>query len=227
MSEIASPDSEPERIDLGDDSFVEIRRGWWMGANRWARERAPGLDWAQGEVLRYDRYRAEQRLGTRLDARNDPDMAPLTRWLDARYRVRFDGVTALWYRTGDDFQGLHRDRQLRWLDETLIAIVVIGRPRPFVLRPITQAREPRLSAGHGPQDRVVDLGGGDLIVMGGACQREWLHGIPKVKGHTAARYSLTWRWTSRRGCPDTAPTYFDGRRFSDDHERPGWRARRA
>ena len=47
----------------------------------------------------------------------------------------FTGVAAILYRNGDDFQGLHSDREMRWLDETVIAIVVLGVRRPFVLRP--------------------------------------------------------------------------------------------
>ena len=57
-------------------------------------------------------------------------------------------------------------------------------------------------------------GEGDLLVMGGAAQRDWLHGIPAADTDRA-RISLTWRWTSRRGRPDTNPAYSEGRQFSD------------
>ena len=53
-----------------------------------------------------------------------------------------------------------------------------------------------------------------MLVMGGAAQRDWLHGIPAADTDQA-RISLTWRWTSRRGRPDTNPAYSDGsRQFS-------------
>ena len=54
--------------------------------------------------------------------------------LRSKYRVEFSGVGALLYRDGDDFQGLHSDREMRWLDDTIIAIVVLGERRPFVFR---------------------------------------------------------------------------------------------
>jgi len=109
---------------------------------------------------------------------------------------------------------------MTWLDDTLIAIVVLGTRRPFVLRPRgdwTQRHE--ADAAH---DVVLMPGEGDLLVMGGACQRDWLHGVPAATTE-AERISLTWRWTSRRGRPDTAPGYFDGRQFSDRPRRPGTR----
>ena len=71
-------------------------------------------------------------------------------------------------------------------------------------------------------DIVVMPGEGDLLVMGGACQRNWLHGVPAADTGNP-RISLTWRWTSRRGRPDTNPGYFDGRQFSDAPRRPGTR----
>ena len=40
------------------------------------------------------------------------------------------------------------------------------------------------------------------------------------------RISMTWRWTSRRGRPDTNPGYFEGRQYSDAPRRPGSRTRR-
>ena len=67
-----------------------------------------------------------------------PDAHPMLRQtelhLRSRFRVPFTGVAAILYRNGEDFQGLHSDREMRWLDDTLIAIVVLGARRPFVLR---------------------------------------------------------------------------------------------
>jgi hypothetical protein len=78
----------------------------------------------------------------------------------------------------------------------------------------------RHPAGSLPDDVVVHPGGGDLLVMGGTCQRGWLHGVPPAST-SDPRISLTWRWTSRRGRPDTAPGYFEGRQFSDRRRQPG------
>ncbi len=183
--------------------------------------------WVQNEVLRYDTYVPEKRLGAGLR----PDFQPLLRQTDlhlqATYRQPFTGVAALLYRDGEDFQGLHSDREMRWLDDTLIAIVVLGQRRPFVFRerrPLSEVVE-RIPAGSDPGDIVLTPGEGDLLVMGGAAQREWLHGVPKADTPNP-RISLTWRWTSRRGRPDTNPGYFEGRQFSDRPRQPGTRTRR-
>ena len=136
--------------------------------------------------------------------------------LRSRYGVEFSGVGALLYRDGDDFQGLHSDREMRWLDDTLIAIVVLGERRPFVFRERRRCRRNpvRGHAGDLDGDIVLLPGEGDLLVMGGAAQRDWLHGVPAADTDRA-RISLTWRWTSRRGRPDTNPAYSEGRQFSD------------
>jgi alkylated DNA repair dioxygenase AlkB len=178
-------------------------------------------------VLRYDHFVPERRLGTGVRTDRDPLLRQTELHLQSRFRVRFTGVAAILYRDGQDFQGLHSDREMRWLDETLIAIVVLGARRPFVLRPRLQHGVPvdRVPAGSDRDDVVLTPGEGDLLVMGGACQREWLHGVPAAPSVVEPRISLTWRWTSRRGRPDTNPTFYDGRHFSDAVRQPGSRVR--
>jgi alkylated DNA repair dioxygenase AlkB len=182
--------------------------------------------WEQTEVLRYDHYVSEHRLTAGIRS----DRAPLLRQtglhLEARYRVQFTGVAAVLYRDGDDFQGLHSDREMRWLDNTIVAILVLGARRPFVIRrrlPLAEVVE-RIPAGSDPDDLVLTPGEGDLLVMGGACQRDWLHGVPRAST-TLPRISLTWRWTSRGGRPDTNPGFYDGRHFSDRAPQRGSRSR--
>src|SRR4029079_8672227 len=117
------------------------------------------------EVLRYDRYVPERRLGAGLRAEANPFLRQIDLHLQRRYRPRLDGVAgvlyrqrfagvaAILYRTGEDFQGLHSDREMRWLDDTLIAIVVLGQRRPFVIRersPMTDIN--RTPAGNDPGD---------------------------------------------------------------------------
>jgi uncharacterized protein YndB with AHSA1/START domain len=118
---------------------------------------------------------------------------------------------------------------MRWLDDTLIAIVVLGQRRPFVLRPRTDwvaAAANRVPAGQHPDDIDLAPGEGDLLVMGGACQRDWMHGVPEADT-PEPRISLTWRWTSRRGRPDTNPGHYDGRQFGDRPVQRGSRSIRS
>lgn len=218
-----------ERTDLDGHSWLELVHGFIRQPQEQLEDLVCTAPWGQTEVLRYDRYVPENRLGTGMR----PDASPLLRQIDlhlqSRYRVAFEGVAALLYRDGNDFQGLHSDRAMRWLDDTVIAIVVLGERRPFVLRPRTDwvaAAANRVPAGDHPDDIVVWPGEGDMLVMGGACQRDWLHGVPAH--HTASpRVSLTWRWSSRRGRPDTNPGHYDGRQFSGESVRTGSRWRRS
>lgn len=215
------------RIELGEASWVDLVEGFVRDPETEFAELREQTPWMQGEVLRYDQYVAEKRLGAGLSSDARPLLRQTDLHLQARYRNAFAGVTALLYRTGEDFQGLHSDRELKWLDDTLIAIVVLGERRPFVFRrrkPLRDVVE-RVPTGSDPDDIVLMPGEGDLLVMGGASQREWLHGIPRADTERP-RISLTWRWTSRRGRPDTAPGYFDGRQYSDRPRQPGTRLRR-
>ena len=215
------------RIELDAASWVDLVEGFVRDPAREFDELHEQAPWMQGEVLRYDQYVPEKRLGAGLRADGRPMLRQTDMHLQSRYRNAFTGVAGLLYRTGEDFQGMHSDRELKWLDDTLIGIVVLGQRRPFVFRkrkPLSEVVE-RVAGGADPDDVVITPGEGDLLVMGGASQRDWLHGIPKADTPNA-RISLTWRWTSRRGRPDTAPGYFDGRQFSDRARQPGTRVRR-
>lgn len=207
-------------------SWVDVGRGFVRDAEATFAELHESLSWQQTEVLRYDHYVPERRLGAVVRSEAHPMLRQTDLHLRSRFRVPFAGVAAILYRDGHDFQGLHSDREMRWLDDTLIAIVVLGARRPFVLRPRGPGGAPveRVPAGSGPDDVVLMPGDGDMLVMGGASQREWLHGVPETTVERA-RISLTWRWTSRRGRPDTNPTYYDGRHFSDGERRQGSRSR--
>jgi alkylated DNA repair dioxygenase AlkB len=215
-----------ERTELPPGSWVEVVRGFARDAETAFTEIHHAVRWQQTEVLRYDQYVPERRLGSGMRVDAHPLLRQTDLHLRSRFRVPFTGVAATLYRDAQDFQGLHSDREMRWLDETLIAILVLGARRPFVLRPRLERGVPveRVPAGTDPSDIVLTPGEGDLLVMGGACQREWLHGVPLALA-SGPRISLTWRWTSRRGRPDTNPTYYDGRHFSDRPRQQGSRSR--
>jgi alkylated DNA repair dioxygenase AlkB len=216
-----------EQIALGDgSSWVHLVSGFVREADELFDDLRDRLAWERNEVLRYDRYVEEKRVfsAVRADDTHWAAVRQTTLHLESVYRQQFTGVAAIHYRDGSDFQGLHSDRGMKWLDDTLIAIVVLGVRRPFVLRQRvgTAAFVDRTPAGELASDVVLLPGRGDLLVMGGRNQRDWLHGVPAAPTREG-RISLTWRWTSRRGAPDTNPGYFAGRQFSDRPQRPGYR----
>lgn len=213
------------RTPLGDGrSWVDLRPGFARDPEGLLDHVLTTTDWYASDVWRFDHYVEERRLGAMVRPDSVAALRQTGMHLESAYRVRFQGVTAIHYRSGEDFQGLHSDREMKWLDDTMIAILVLGEARPFVLRPRRAWTDPdaRVDAS---EDVVVHPGHGDLLVMGGRCQREWLHGVP-AHDTPRSRVSLTWRWTSRRGRPDTAPTYYDGKHFSGGAPMPGSRRRR-
>ena len=122
------------RRQLDDSSWVDVVESFVLDGEREFATVHGDTPWQQNEILRYDKYVPEKRLGSGLAADRSPLLRQTSMHLRSRYRVEFSGVGALLYRDGDDFQGLHSDREMRWLDDTLIAIVVLGVRRPFVFR---------------------------------------------------------------------------------------------
>jgi alkylated DNA repair dioxygenase AlkB len=127
-----------------------------------------------------------------------------------QYGVTLGNGSMLHYRDGRDSMGFHRDTDMRYLDDTIVAILNIGGPRPFALRPIRSIFE-----GDESQVRSVALGPGDLIVMGGRCQADWQHSVPKqYRLAVPGRISVQWRWTSGRGRPAVGPPSSAPRTYS-------------
>ena len=221
-----------QRIPLGDGrSWVDLRPGFVPRAQELFETTLATTEWRQSEVWRFDHYVEERRLGARfrpdkLDEGLLKDVLTQTSLhLEMAYRARLSGVAAILYRSGEDFQGLHADRGMTWLDETLIAILVLGEPRPFRLRP-QSSRQVQEGPESQEEDVVLSPGHGDLLVMGGRCQRDFLHAVPAFNTDHP-RISLTWRWSSKRGKPDTSPRYSDGKHYSDRPLVRGTRSRLA
>jgi alkylated DNA repair dioxygenase AlkB len=87
------------------------------------------------------------------------------------------------YRDGRDSVAWHGDRIGRGArEDTMVAILSVGAPRDLLLRPRRGGRTVRRPLGHG-----------DLIVMGGSCQRTWEHAVPKTTRPTGPRISIQFR----------------------------------
>ena len=126
--------------------------------------------------------------------------------------MRFTAPALALYRDERDSVAFHRDRELGWLDDTVIAVLTFGARRPWLLRPLGGRR-------NFVDDDLTDAfdfapGSGDLLVMGGATQARWLHAVPKVHGRCRTRISVQWRYTSRRGKRDTNPSFYAPRHFT-------------
>jgi alkylated DNA repair dioxygenase AlkB len=90
--------------------------------------------------------------------------------LSARYDLRFDSIGMNLYRDGADSVAWHRDRIPSEIVDPVVALVSLGEPRTFLLRPQGGGRSLAFKLGHG-----------DLFVTGGRTQRRFEHSVPKVK----------------------------------------------
>ena len=173
------------REHLGDGAWVDHAPRWLPGADEWFDRVVHAMEWLQ----RRERLHGQEFDQPRLtDHRHVADLAggltPLREVADVlshHYGVRFERLGSNLYRDGRDSVAWHGDRIARDRDVAVIAILSLGEPRRFRLRP----RD-------GGSGRGFDLGHGDLLVMGGTCQRTWRHAVPKVV-RAGPRISLTFR----------------------------------
>lgn len=211
---------EFERIDLDGTSWVDVARGWVAGSDAVCRHLLAEVAWQKSSVYRYDHDVEQRRLVSGWSRSRGlplphPVLAEATRVLQHRYSVSFDGFTMMQYRDGTDGQGFHRDTDMRWLDDTLIAVLTFGARRPWLLTPVGSPRRDDGFDGRVPA-RVVDISPacGDLLVLGGRCQADWMHSVAYQQGrHLEPRVSIQWRWVSRTGRPHVGASYGAPRTF--------------
>jgi alkylated DNA repair dioxygenase AlkB len=160
-----------QRHALDDSAWVEYAPGWVEGQDALFEALARDTRWRSERRHMYERMVDVPRLLAALpeDGPGHPLLADMQRALEERYGTAFPHITLGLYRGGDDSVAWHGDRVAREMPEAIVATVSLGEPRRFLLRP----------KGGGPA-RAFKLGWGDLIVMGGACQRTWQHSIPKT-----------------------------------------------
>ncbi|HXF22093.1 MAG TPA: alpha-ketoglutarate-dependent dioxygenase AlkB [Streptosporangiaceae bacterium] len=178
------------RTMLSHGAWVDIRPGWMAGAGVLFDRLRQVVPWREERRRMYERVVDVPRLlcfyaeGEQLP---DPALDRARQSLDAHYWPELGEplVTAglCLYRDGQDSVAWHGDRIGRGrTEDTMVAILSLGTPRALLLRP----------RGGGPALRH-DLGHGDLLVMGGSCQRTWEHAVPKTTRATGPRISVQFR----------------------------------
>lgn len=182
------------RTELTLGAWVDVRPGWLTGADTLFARLCPGgsggVEWQAERRTMWDRevdtprllrfYWADETLP-------DPVLTRARGDLGEHYAHElpegFATAGMCLYRDGRDSVAWHGDRHGRSSrQDTLVAIVSLGAPRALLLRP----------RGGGPSTRFV-LGHGDLLVMGGSCQRTWDHCVPKTTQPVGPRISVQFR----------------------------------
>jgi alkylated DNA repair dioxygenase AlkB len=216
VSASVASDLEFERVDLGNGTWIDLARGWVRDPDEVYTYLTEHVPWKQGRLWRYEKYIEEPRLSVGYGSRTlpHPVLVETQRQLQRRYNVPFDGAGLNWYRDGNDCQAFHRDRDMRYCENTLVAILTFGARRPWLMRRRTRA-DKWIAENNGAE---VDLSpsAGDLFILGGRAQADWEHSVPQVRGAEGrlGRISVQWRWTSRTGRPEVGASYRAPRNFS-------------
>jgi alkylated DNA repair dioxygenase AlkB len=179
-----------ERRPLADGAWVDVRPGFVTAADALFDALAASVPWREERMHMYENTVTVPRLVARYaqgDALPHPLLEEARAALNAHYAEElgepFVSAGLCLYRDGSDSVAWHGDRIARESPrDTMVAIISLGAVRPFALRPKSGGAGLRLPVGHG-----------DLLVMGGSCQRTWLHAIPKTTRALGARISIQFR----------------------------------
>ena len=178
------------RQQLGRGAWVDVLPGWLAGADALFDQLADAVPWQAERRQMYERVVDVPRLlcfyGEQ-DGLPHPVLVQVREALSTYYGPElgepFRTAGMCLYRDGRDSVAWHGDTIGRGrAEDTMVAIVSLGSPRSLLLRP----RGGGATVSH-------KLGHGDLIVMGGSCQRTWEHAIPKTTRPVGPRISIQFR----------------------------------
>ena len=180
------------RTPLTGGAWIDLRPGWLTGADELFSRLAHDVPWHGERRQMYDREVEVPRLLSFYDEDDElPDLvltqarSALTAQYARELGEPFRTAGLCFYRDGRDSVAWHGDTIGRGsTEDTMVAIISVGAPRALLLR--------RRGGGAGRTIRHV-LGHGDLLVMGGSCQRTWEHAIPKTAKPVGPRISIQFR----------------------------------
>jgi alkylated DNA repair dioxygenase AlkB len=176
---------------LGAGAWVDVRPGWLTGGDALFDVLHHDVSWRAERRPMYDNVVDVPRLTKFYDVDEPlphPMLVTVREALSDHYQAelgeRFVTAGLCLYRDGRDSVAWHGDRIGRSSrEDTMVAILSVGSARPLMLRP---------RDGGAPSRRLA-LGHGDLVVMGGSCQRTWDHAIPKTAKDVGPRISIQFR----------------------------------
>jgi alkylated DNA repair dioxygenase AlkB len=178
------------RTELAHGAWVDFRPSWLSGADELFARLSAVVPWRAERRRMYDRVVDVPRLlcfYAEDEPLPDPVLLAAREALDQHYGAelgeRFMTAGLCLYRDGRDSVAWHGDTIGRGsAEDTMVAILSLGTPRALMLRPVG-----------GGQTLRFDVGHGDLLVMGGSCQRTWQHAVPKTARPTGPRISVQFR----------------------------------
>lgn len=182
-----------KRIALDAHSWVEVVPGWLSGSQLLLKRLATAVPWRQRDRRLFEQTFIEPRLTAEYrspDEVSDGSLNEAMRALSQHYGVVYDSLWLNLYRDGQDSTGWHRDRFSCRLPECIVPVLTLGATRRFLVKPR-----------NGGTSLIFKPGSGDLIVMGGRAQQDWVHCVPKEPGIAECRISVNFQSSmqARRG----------------------------
>jgi alkylated DNA repair dioxygenase AlkB len=180
----------PDRTVVAHGAWVDHQAGWLEGSDQLFLDLVETVPWRAERRQMYDRVVDVPRLLCFFDESEQlphPILTKAREELSTHYRPElgepFTTAGLCYYRDGRDSVAWHGDRIGRSsTEDTMVAILSIGEPRHLLLRPSTGGSSIGFALGHG-----------DLLVMGGSCQRTWEHAVPKTAKPVGPRISIQFR----------------------------------
>jgi len=178
------------RTELSRGAWIDVRRGWVSGSHALFERLESEVPWYAEKRAMWDKILDVPRLlafyGERAEL-PDPALDRAKDLLDDHYADElgecFATAGLCLYRDGRDSVAWHGDTLGRGkTEDTMVAILSLGAARSLHLRPRGGGAAIKYSLGHG-----------DLIVMGGSCQRTWEHAILKTTRPVGPRISVQFR----------------------------------
>jgi alkylated DNA repair dioxygenase AlkB len=173
------------RFPLDTSSWVELVPEWIHGGEELLEVLVEAVPWKQHYRRMFDQKFLEPRMTAQYQSLRD---LPHRALLDAagalsdHYRVKYDNLWLNLYRDSRDSTGWHRDRFSCRRPECIVPVLTLGAARRFLLKP----RDGGSSIRFEPHS-------GDLIVMGGRCQEDWVHCVPKSDAPIGRRVSVNFQ----------------------------------
>jgi alkylated DNA repair dioxygenase AlkB len=197
------------RTTMARGAWVDLRPGWLAGSGAVFGRLVQVVPWRAEKRHMYDKVVAVPRLlcfyGEDAPL-PDPVLTAAREALNAHYGPElgepFRTAGLCLYRDGRDSVAWHGDTIGRGrTEDTMVAILSLGTPRSLQLRPRVKGAGPGGTGGGSPPcteeagERPLrfELGHGDLLVMGGSCQRSWEHAVPKTSQPVGPRISVQFR----------------------------------
>ena len=181
----ARSESSVRRIALDSRSWLELAGGWLAGADALFARMLEAVPWQQRERRMFEKMLLEPRLTAEirdLTRVPHPSLREAADALSTQYGVRYDRLWLNLYRDGCDSTAWHGDRISCRREECVVPVLTLGATRRFLIKPRA-----------GGTSLVFRPAAGDLVVMGGRCQRDWVHSVPKDADVGSARISVNFQ----------------------------------